>query len=1538
MFSRNKLVRSGVLWSLLLLPSLSVAADLEGRIFYDSSPQSYATVTLINGGDTVATAVTDPDGNYTFEDLTPGIYRMRVQNDEVNNAQSKVELGAENKIHNIWLISEVDIPVEQNFVLTGTVSDLNSRVYSNVEIEFQNTEDYTRRYAYTDENGHYEVELQEGTYGVSYHVNQNIDLDGDGVTEQYISFSDRGHTILVDADKASPVQLPLKQAEVNAVHNGVEVDAVARLDYFRNEYDNEIDDFRYTYFYNYHRNVADAPVIVYAGAEHQASLVPNDDEDLLFATEISDFVTSPGPENDIINQEITDTGFVVSVSVVDDDQLPLNGGCVRYTSLNSNLFIDECAPSDTNIVEVNVPEGDYSIDSSNYGDADWLSSIEGYYPNVYFGGLDQTSYILSEDSVEYIDYTLSLPIYRQLGRVVNENGEGIQGATVLPESDYYYIDGEHGQILVQTYDLATLSAANGNFAIYIPNGLRLAEVTPPSDSQYKSRYVDFAEADKDSRFYITLTEEEVVDPPEPGDGYPVTGKVLNLNGGGVEMKVELYDDSYALIDTTISDSNGNYSLSAASVGNYSIRVSYKEYWSSGLGAYSNSLNVSTRDFTLQDEYHTEITLPILNATFHAYDIKGNPIPGISFTVSGNAPYDLGIDYAYGSQTGNTNAGGTVSIPVMYGHDEVSIDGHSLPINVSSYYSQPKMNNSHTDVIYLGEVSLNDRDNDGISDFYEDWYGDLDPGQDFDNDGVLASEEYLNMSSPHDSDSDKDGLSDAEDDNSQMPLGLTIDSNVDSDNDGWSDVAEKLLGTDHTDSSSYPRLISEMNFSDPQLANCVANSGGGIEYAQELTSLYCYNLDVENLDDLQYFTSLTNLTLAGGNLGDISVLQNFLKLEHLSLWDATFENLESIAPLTNLRTLEVNFTGIVDLSFLAGFENLELLWLAGGEVVSLDFVSSLKSLKRLSLQNMDGLADEVFKLQALTQLEELNFGSSQLSDLSWITSLTSLTNFEIWGQTGVDFTPLGQLLSLKHLWLGNSNIDDISFLEGLNLITLGLYDNNISDLSPLEGMATLLSIYLAGNPNLTCIDEYFYTDYSYEELVELCPFDSVDTDNDGIPDSVDNDDDNDGIPDSEDTQPLRFDATLLNAIYIPNNWSDNQGLVAYVRDMGDETNVVVDMYDNVGGEFVRTIEWPRTYSNAEVFVVDDINQNGYPDIGLFGFIDTVLDGGAIERKAQFFVKDSFSGETIRAYNWPTNWTEMSLVLLDDVNSDGIKDFGLQGRFYVESRPQLVVKDAASGSTITTFSYPDLLEAPVYHQLSDMNGDGLGEIGLFGRIKANNKIQIKVSDGVDPDNRLPAYNFPDKWEQVSWHKLFDINFDGQTDYGMFGVSKEDGRVQLFTKDGTDRVGTLGIFGWPEDLVNPILVQVPDMTFDGVPELAVFGYRSSADRYQLIVKDGTDRDTTLVNHGWRNNLDDVSVHVLGDLNYDGIAEVAILGKRASGAWELNINDGADSQTLMVEVLGLDWSSKPKILVTPDGADSTVNVYGNSDSGNEIMMSLAL
>ncbi len=461
-------------------------------------------------------------------------------------------------------------------------------------------------------------------------------------------------------------------------------------------------------------------------------------------------------------------------------------------------------------------------------------------------------------------------------------------------------------------------------------------------------------------------------------------------------------------------------------------------------------------------------------------------------------------------------------------------------------------------------------------------------------------------------------------------------------------------------------------------------------------------------------------------------------------------------------------------------------------------------------------------------------------------------------------------------------------------------------------------------------------------------DPKDTDSDMLLDSVElalgldplsDDTDGDGLIDRLDNWPTIFNTPqegLVDVVGLGDITDDGADDFAVV--LVNSGEVTAEVYSGATGEVSHTIAWPTAYQDVQVYILDDLNGNGAVEIGILGMIEN-LEVEEPNIKPQFFVRDSKSGARVNVYNWPANWLETKIVMLDDVTGDGVKDFGLQGRFIVAgARPQLVVKDAATTDNVRTYSYPNLFLNPEYMMLSDYNGDGVNEVGLFGIIERNGKVQVKITDGLDANNKLRAYNFPANWRNVSWHQLSDMTGDTENEWGLFGTRIEDNKPQLFTKYGDSVAGTAGIYSWADDLELPSFHLIPDLTGDAVKEVAVGGFRTSIGRFQVAIKDGADRASTLVNLGWPSIWSDASFHVVGDLTNDGTSEVALLGMRTNGSYELNIKDGNPANGVYrSESLGSDWAEKPKLKLIGDtdfdGTPTTL-IYGKNQNGNSVFM----
>lgn len=1555
---KSRVFKSAVkLSSLAVIVSLTAqAAELKGQVNFDDYPYTGAELIFIQNGQQVAVTQTDDSGNYSVQDIEPGRYRVRVRSSDFNTAQSFADVQSGANIHNVWLLSEVDVPVVTKYKLSGQLTDLNGRVYPNAEIRLNSNDGFGSTSIYTDEDGFYSSTVEEGSYSVEYSFYGDVDIDEDGEFDQYLNLVANGEQLNLSAPTTKNFIFQVKEVDISAVYNGQAVSArlVTNTGYSYNLDDDFISGYVYSYVYD----TLDKHTIVPAGQTINGSLTPIDDS--LFLTTTGALITTSDSSLNTFEIELNDKGYIVDVAITDIDGEPLLGACSSLHTADYTISVSLCAGDQENTVTHRLPNENYIISSFNHR-RDWIAG-EADYTLLNLNTIDTIDLSESPRDTVKVSHDLVLPIYKQRGRVVDEDGNRIEGAQIS-----YYVNSGFEYKGLSSYVNAQLdgksSNDNGIFEVYVPFVLDEIYVAAPSGSGLLGGYFEYSSSRKGKLFNIVLSGNDSGGPdPEPGEGVFLSGKVTNILDEPLSMNVTVYDINYDIVNSTTSDSDGNYSVTVPDGGEYRVDVSYKNYWTAA-SAYSSSYIIARSEvLNVSGDSEQDIVIPVLSSSFRVTGADGVGIPGMQLEVRGNS-YRSGIDYSYSRHTGVTNNEGLVTISAPLQYVSTKINDGPLPVYAEIYRENEESANTHTDIIYLGTFTVSDTDEDGVPDFYEERFGYDDAFFDYDGDGLTFLEEYQNMSSPYSQDTDTDGILDVDDTNSQQYKGIgDVDTSLDSDNDGWGDVFEIIEGLDPFDDQSRPILLSSIDLIDDVFGECLTDSLDNWQnlnaiYAHEIKYLNCWSFSFSSLGDLQNFVNLEYLQLPYENaITDISplgklqrltslymshtaiisldFLSQLKQLERLGITLASYNGgLNALKDLKALRSLEVRLDDYEgDLSVLGSLTQLDQLWLTdGNKVDNLDFLQSLTQLTSLSLQNFPLISDELPKVAALVNLETLYLGDTVVSDLNWIVALQNLRTFDICCQSSVDFSVLGQIQTLKWLYISNSGITDISFLQNLELEALGLWNNDISDLSPLQGMETLQYIYLGGNERLICL-EGNNDRLDYFTLVFYCPFAELDTDGDGLVDSIDEDDDNDGIPDNIDANPLIFDVSIVKALHLRHTSSMSEDRVAVIKRINIEGELQAEIFDRSMDEILNVVTWSTVYRDQDVIVFDDIDGNGYPELGLFGIIETELEDGSIRRKPQLRIHDSSTNGLINIYNWPANWSDMKIVKLDDLTGDGVPDLALQGLFFDGDRPQLMVKDAVSGDNIARYAYPKIQDSPMYHQLSDMNGDGIGEIGLFGRLLSNSKIQIKVTSGSNDSDKLPAYNFPDNWDQISWHKLHDVDFDGVSDFGLFGKNREDGRWQLFTKSGVSRVGSLGIYAWPSDMTDVQFMSVPDLNFDGAPEFGLFGLRASADRYQFIIKDGVDRSSTVMSMGWPINHTFVSLQVMGDLNSDGIPEVGIVSRRSNGSFFISTKDGSGGNYEDLE-LGDNWIGEPKILIVPGDGDALqplIAAYGNNASGS--------
>ena len=104
--------------------------------------------------------------------------------------------------------------------------------------------------------------------------------------------------------------------------------------------------------------------------------------------------------------------------------------------------------------------------------------------------------------------------------------------------------------------------------------------------------------------------------------------------------------------------------------------------------------------------------------------------------------------------------------------------------------------------------------------------------------------------------------------------------------------------------------------------------------------------------------------------------------------------------------------------------------------------------------------EFVVLAKLSDLQSLELGFNQISDISFLEKLSNLQSLDLNENQIVDYSILSVLNSLQLLDLSSNQISDYSFLEKLSsLHSLGLRFNQISDIGFLEKLSSLQSLDL-----------------------------------------------------------------------------------------------------------------------------------------------------------------------------------------------------------------------------------------------------------------------------------------------------------------------------------------------------------------------------------------------------------------------------------------------------------------------------------------------
>lgn len=346
-------------------------------------------------------------------------------------------------------------------------------------------------------------------------------------------------------------------------------------------------------------------------------------------------------------------------------------------------------------------------------------------------------------------------------------------------------------------------------------------------------------------------------------------------------------------------------------------------------------------------------------------------------------------------------------------------------------------------------------------------------------GVVRDTDRDGITDPHDPDRDNDGISN-EIEAQYAAAGILnplswMDASLDQDRDGASNLAEILAGTNPGDRDDSPALLTEIDFADDNLRDCVL--GAGYRHVSAVTELDCSWREISDISGLEQLVGLESFRFRGNNATDFTALASLPRLTELNVGDVNLANLDFISGLTGLEILDLSHSGLTDVDGLGAFSQLRELILFDNNLRSLPSLDHMP-LERLDVQQnelaaLPALPATIVELRAggnpltslgdlstLSLLELLDASDAQLSSLPAFDPIAPLATLNVRGNLISDLSAAGALTGLETLDAGDNALTTLPAMDGTVLLELIVDNNQLAQLPALPN--TLVRIQASGN--------------------------------------------------------------------------------------------------------------------------------------------------------------------------------------------------------------------------------------------------------------------------------------------------------------------------------------------------------------------------------------------------------------------------------------------------------------------------------------------
>ena len=223
-----------------------------------------------------------------------------------------------------------------------------------------------------------------------------------------------------------------------------------------------------------------------------------------------------------------------------------------------------------------------------------------------------------------------------------------------------------------------------------------------------------------------------------------------------------------------------------------------------------------------------------------------------------------------------------------------------------------------------------------------------------------------------------------------------------------------------------------------------------------------------LQEVTQLYALSNLTLSGLGLRDISPLSALGGLTVLDLSGNSISDIRPLASLTQLRSLYLDGNPIADFSPLYGLSGLTTLSIRGIEIGEEALAALSAALPNCAIHSEDAVESvREITLGGSTfpaDVSVLDLSNRGLTDISALSVCRELKRLDLTGNQISDLSPLIDLPGLEELIIKDNLITDLRPLMSLTeLKRVNAEGNGVSSTVALGTLTALKELHLAGNP-------------------------------------------------------------------------------------------------------------------------------------------------------------------------------------------------------------------------------------------------------------------------------------------------------------------------------------------------------------------------------------------------------------------------------------------------------------------------------------------